>query len=321
MKKIVLYNPALSSLNMGDEIIFESAFRELQELFPESFFVQLSTHLPVSNIYMRNLKDADNKFVCGTNLLSAKMNARFRQWDITWLTMQGIGPAVLIGVGAWQYQRKPNFYTKILYKNVLSHELIHSVRDSYTEAKVREMGFDNVLNTGCPTMWKLTSEHCCDITQNKSRNVVCTLTDYMPDVENDSKMLNILYENYEKVYLWLQGYNDYSYLKSLPIKHNPILISPTLEAYDKILCANEDVDFVGTRLHAGIRALQKKRRSIIIGVDNRAMEKHKDFNLNVLERNKLDELEILINSKYKTSIRLPIDAINKWKSQFMVRRE
>ena len=47
---------------------------------------------------------------------------------------------------------------------------------------------------------------------------------------------------------------------------------------------SENIDYVGTRLHAGIRALQHKKRTIIIGIDNRAIEKAKDFNLTVIDR-------------------------------------
>ena len=52
-------------------------------------------------------------------------------------------------------------------------------------------------------------------------------------------------------------------------------MSPTLEAFDNLLESEIDLDYIGTRLHAGIRAIQKKRRSIIIGVDNRALEMQK----------------------------------------------
>ncbi|WP_059351964.1 hypothetical protein [Bacillus coahuilensis] len=110
-KKIVLYNPAISSLNMGDHIIFDGAYRQLEDLLNTSFIVEVSTHLPVSR-YLRHTKDFDYKFVCGSNLLRGKMNRLFRQWDINIFNANSVGPSVLVGTGWWQYGDEPNYYTK-----------------------------------------------------------------------------------------------------------------------------------------------------------------------------------------------------------------
>ena len=74
---------------------------------------------------------------------------------------------------------------------------------------------------------------------------------------------------------------------------------------------------MGTRLHGGIRALQKQVRCVILGVDNRAKEKEKDFRIKVIDRNEVEKLSELINSSFKTEIEIPIDEINRWKSQFI----
>ncbi|MCB7070217.1 polysaccharide pyruvyl transferase family protein [Caldibacillus sp. 210928-DFI.2.22] len=313
-KKVVLYNPAISSLNMGDHIIFDGAYRELEGLLNDSFIVEVSTHLPVSR-YLRHTKDFDYKFVCGSNLLRGKMNRLFRQWDINIFNAKNIGPCVLVGTGWWQYGDEPNYYTKKLYKSVLSSDYYHSVRDSYTEMQLKNMGFENVINTGCPTMWSLTKEHCSEIPSVKSKDVVCTITDYNKDLSSDKKMIEILCNHYENVYLWLQGTKDYDYYKELSVENKKIkLIPPNLKSYDAIL--EKNVDYIGTRLHAGIRALQKKKRAIIIAIDNRAIEKQKDFNLKCISREEIEKLSDLINSSFTTEINIPIDNIKRWKSQF-----
>jgi len=313
-KKVVLYNPSISSLNIGDHIIFDGANKQLEGLLSNAFVVEVSTHLPISR-YLRHTKDFDYKFVCGSNLLRGKMNRFFRQWDINIFNANNIGPCVLVGAGWWQYGDDPNYYTKKLYKKVLSSNIIHSVRDSYTEGQMRKMGFENVINTACPTMWSLTKEHCLEIPNSKSDEVVTTITDYNRDAINDKRMLEILCDNYKNVYLWLQGTMDYDYFKELKLNSEKIkLIPPNLESYDAIL--EKNIDFVGTRLHAGVRALQKKKRTIIIAIDNRAIEKEKDFNLKCLLRNENDLLSDLINSDFPTDINIPIENIEKWKSQF-----
>jgi hypothetical protein len=314
-KKIVLYNPAISSLNMGDHIIFDGAYKQLESLLDTSFIVEVSTHLPVSR-YLRHTKDFNYKFVCGSNLLRGKMNRLFRQWDINIFNADKVGPSVLVGTGWWQYGDEPNYYTKKLYKKVLSSDLIHSVRDSYTESQMRKMGFENVINTGCPTMWSLTKEHCQSIPDVKSEDVVCTITDYNKDVLRDKKMLEILCDNYQNVYLWIQGTKDYEYFKELGFNNSKIkLVPPNLKSYDAIL--EKNIDFVGTRLHAGIRALQKKKRTIIIAIDNRAIEKQKDFNLKCISRDEIEKLPALINSSFLTEIIIPNENIRKWKCQFL----
>lgn len=314
-KKIVLYNPAISSLNMGDHIIFDGAYRQLEDILNSAFIVEISTHLPVSG-YLRHTKDFDYKFVCGSNLLRGKMNRLFRQWDINIFNAENIGPCVLVGAGWWQYGDEPNYYTKKLYKKVLTSDLYHSVRDSYTEIQMKKMGFDNVINTGCPTMWDLTKEHCLGIPNDKSEDVVCTITDYNRDLIRDKKMLEILCNDYKNVYLWIQGTKDYEYFKELNYNNDKIqLVLPNLKSYDAIL--EKNIDYVGTRLHAGIRALQKGRRTIIIAIDNRAIEKEKDFNLKCISRDKIEELSNLINSSFSTEINIPIENIKRWKNQFL----
>lgn len=313
-RQIVLYNPAISSLNIGDHIIFDGVYNQLEELLNKAFVVDISTHLPVSS-YIKRTKDFDYKFVCGSNLIRGKMNKRFRQWDINIFNASYVGPCILVGVGWWQYGDEPNFYTKKLYKRVLSSNYNHSVRDSYTEMQFRKMGLDNVINTGCPTMWALTNEHCLGIPKGKSQDVVCTITDYNQDILLDKKMIEILCENYQNVFLWLQGVNDLNYYNRLNIENSKVkIVPPNLKAYDLIL--ERDVDFIGTRLHAGIRALQKKKRTIIIAIDNRALEKSKDFNLKILERENIDDLSNLIYSNFSTEVNIPIENIKKWKEQF-----
>ncbi len=313
--KIVLYNPAISSLNMGDHIIFDAIRAQLERLLTEAFIVEVSTHLPVSR-YLRRTRGFDYRFVCGSNLLRGRMNRLFRQWDVNILNAHYVGPCVLVGTGWWQYGDEPNYYTKRLYRKILSSDLIHSVRDAYTEMQLRKMGFANVLNTACPTMWDLTEEHCDQIPQSRAKDVVCTITDYNKDWVKDRYMIKTLCDEYDNVYLWLQGLGDYEYYQQLDLKSKQIhLIPPNLDKYDSIL--EKHVDYVGTRLHAGIRALQKKKRTTIIAIDNRAIEKQSDFNLNCLTRSEIERLPELINSDFPTNINIPIENIVRWKEQFL----
>lgn len=316
MKKIIRYNPAVTTFNMGDAIIFDSIEKQLSDVFLDAFNVDVSSHLPVSLLFSYLMKDADYKFVLGTNLLMGHLDKLFKQWDVNLFNAKMLGPAILIGVGWWQYNDKPDLYTKQIYKRILSHDVMHSVRDNYTKEMLKGMGFENVICTACPTMWSLTPEHCRDIPKTKADKVMTTLTDYSKDPEADIKMLELLKENYKEVYLWLQGIGDMDYLKELGYEDKVKLVPPSLKRYDDMLESGE-IDYVGSRLHGGIRALQKKVRTLILGVDNRAKEKAKDFNINVISRDEADKIPEMVNSEFSTDIKIPLDEINRWKSQFL----
>jgi polysaccharide pyruvyl transferase WcaK-like protein len=317
LKKITIFDTSVSSENIGDFIIMDSVNRELKELFKDDMIFYTLTHDIVSKSTYRLNKISDYSFIGGTNLLSSNMH-RYNQWKINLYDSLYLKNIILMGVGWWQYQNKPSFYTKYLLKSVLNDKILHSVRDSYSEKMLKNIGINNVINTGCMTMWTLTEEHCKDISKSKAENVVFTLTDYNKDLLKDQELIDILNKNYKNIYFWPQGSGDLDYIKSLKNNKKVIILGGNLSSYDELLNDTAmSLDFVGTRLHAGIRALQKKRRVIILGIDNRAEEKSKDFNLKVLNRNNIDNLEDWICSEFSTNIRLNIENINKWKSQFI----
>ena len=203
--------------------------------------------------------------------------------------------------------------TQQLLHTILSRDGYHSVRDSFSEQKLKSMGIPNVLNTGCPTMWKLTPERCAAIPAGKAAKVICTVTDYCRDKVNDKAMLDILLNSYEKVYLWLQGKDDLAYIRELGYQGKLNLVPSTLADYDTVL-EQSDLDYVGTRLHAGIRALSKGHRSLIISIDNRAECISSDTGLPVLRREDVCiALKERLNGNIETIITLPWENIAWWK--------
>ena len=165
-------------------------------------------------------------------------------------------------------------------------------------------------------MWGLTPEHCASIPRKKADSVICTLTDYCRDEINDKVMLDVLIENYENVYFWLQGKEDYHYICELGFEEKVKLVPSSLRDYDHIL-EIEDLDYVGTRLHAGIRALDKGHRSLIISIDNRAECISEDTGLPVIKREDVMLwLSDRINNDFETKITLPWENIRRFKKQF-----
>lgn len=287
----------------------------INEMFPTAMIFQTTTHEKISHPTYRIAKQSDFAFIGGTNLISSNMNS-YNQWKISIIDSLFLNDIILMGVGWWQYQKDANFYTRHLLKSVLNHKIMHSVRDSYTELMLKKAGFQNVINTSCPTMWRLDEKHCLDIPRLKAETVVTTLTDYNKDPANDLAFIHLLHKSYSKVYLWPQGSGDIEYMTQLNLSRICEILPPKLDAYNSILQHQDSIDFIGTRLHAGVRALQTKRRTIILGIDNRAYEKSKDFNITVCPRDDLTLLKKLINSNLETRINLPTKRIEQWKSQF-----
>jgi hypothetical protein len=167
-------------------------------------------------------------------------------------------------------------------------------------------------------MWQLTPEYCEGIPQTKAPEVVTTLTDYNRDPRNDRDMLLKLVDQYKTVHVWIQGYNDMTYLDSLEVPKRKVeIINPSLSAFDALL-SERRLDYIGTRLHAGIRALQHKRRTLIVAIDNRATEKSRDFGLPIAQRGDRGALHRFVTQSFPTQIRIPEPAIAEWKSQFSV---
>jgi len=312
--KIAVLDTSVTSLNLGDEIIMDASRKVLRELFPNAFFVTLPTHEFFLWESYRVLKDCDYVFVGGSNLLKSKM-LWHNQWKISPFDVFLRRDCILLGCGWWHYQSQADWYSRQLLKRILSRRYHHSVRDEYSRQQLLSAGVGNVINTACVTMWQLTDDHCALIPKRRAPRVVTTLTGYNANPAADRAVIDTLLQHYEEVVLWVQQPEDFAY--GVALSNGRLkLIAPNLNAFTTFLRDN-DVDYVGSRLHGGIRALQTGKRSLILAVDNRAVEISRDTNLPVALREDIGAINHWINTPYETSIRLPLQAIDDWKQQFL----
>lgn len=303
----ILLDPSISSANVGDQIIQEGVLRELDGL------LDVQSILPTQrrfNAVERNLANSSKlAIIGGTNLLSSNM-PWYQQWKIGPISARTLrNKVVLMGVGWWQYQEEPNAYTTWLLNRVLSRDHVHSVRDEYTMERLQKLGFD-VINTACPTMWHLTA---MTASPTRPKSCIVTLTDYNKDVEEDQWLLDELARYYENIVVWPQSVRDAAYAKQLSGAFT--LAESGLTAYDELLHST-DADYIGTRLHGGIRAFQSNHWGMIVAVDNRALEIGRDTMLPVHARGQRDQIAASIEARSSRSISVPIDAISAWKAQF-----
>ena len=318
LSSICLLDTSITSKNMGDHIIVDSIRRILEDNFPETIFINIATHDYLSPEAYKIIASCDISIVCGTNLLCGNLET-YKQWKIQSKDFLMLRNVVLMGVGWWQYQETISQYSSTFYNLCLSNSTIHSVRDQYTLEMLKKACPNKlVVNTACPTMWTLSKKHTEQINNAAKINASCcvtTITDYKADPERDVEMINHLFKCYDNVFVWIQGSGDLDYLKKLEprFEKNLQYISPTLSAYDYFLRDQKRVDFIGTRLHAGIRALQWGHPATIVEVDNRAQEISKDTGLPTWPRK--DDFAQLITkhrSNYYIKLRLPVNNMTTW---------
>lgn len=309
---ISVFDTSIAAYNLGNQIIMDAVINQLDSLYANEPIIRL----PVEDISTNARRYNNNSlytFVGGTNILNGDIR-HYRQWDLNFHNALMLKNCVLMGCGWFQYeQEKPTKYTQWILSRILSKDIFHSVRDEYTKLKLDSIGIKSI-NTGCPTLWNLDPNLSKINGKHKSESCIIAFTDYNQDKDRDLKLFEIVKSNYSNIYLFVQGTGDLQYIRTLGLEKEVKPIKPRLKDYDAFL--NAGFDFIGTRLHAGIRALQKGQRSIIIGIDNRALEMSKDFWLPVVKANQLYELDEMINNEYNIHLNLPLEDIARWKSQF-----
>lgn len=300
-----MIDTSFGTWNLGDEIIMQAVNDVIQEMFPDARVFRLPSHEALSRRSYYFLKKSDLCFIGGTNVLASK------GWRLRWRDSIFLRNAICFGVTWGGIRPTPSLSERVLLRRVLDGSQIHSVRDRYTQDLLDRIGLASV-STSCPTMWRLTPEHCASIPQTKSERVLFTLTAYRRDPVADREMIEMLKRNYRSVHFFPQMHGDYAYFKDLNIAGIG-LIGENLNAYDHFL-GNEEVDYVGSRLHGGVRALQFGKRVLVIGIDHRSAEIASDTDLPVLKRTQIKELDHWINGVTPTRIKLPTENIANWKA-------
>lgn len=323
MRKILLLDTSIGTSNLGDYIIMECVRKELAPILEDSFVYEMPTHLPAFSSFavwrnsttVRNYAGCDLKFAGGSNLLVKDLKTHYPQWNIHPFNSRPLRGVITVGVGAGAGE-ETNRYSTRLYQKVLNHDYYHSVRDERSKEYVESLGL-KAINTGCVTMWALTPEFCRSIPRKKASRAVFTLTGRNTKADPlDQSMVDILRRSYGTLYFWLQGDQDERYFRRLNNTEGIHIIPPKLEAYDRLL-QEDDLDYIGTRLHGGIYAMRHYKRAIIIAIDERAKEIDRAVHLNSLQKKEIpDRLEAMIQSDFATEIQMPLEEIRRWKAQF-----
>lgn len=322
MENILLLDTAFASFNKGDDIIMECTRKELASLLENNFELNLPTHITSFHWYQvyknstayRTYADCKWKFIGGSNVMVPNLLTHYAQWNLNIFNYQPFIGTIMVGVGAGAgAEQGSNWYTRYIYQHMLNRDYYHSARDERSKLYMESLGL-KAINTGCVTMWMLTPEHCAQIPTQKAEKVVFTITAGCFD-ERDQIMLDVLLRNYQEVYFWPQGHEDYDKFVKMNNSDKVHVLQASKEAYDNYL-TNNDTDYVGTRLHGGVYAMRHKRRAIIIAIDERARAINEKNHLNCIEKDNIQQLDGMVNSEFATNIVMPFEEIQRWKKQF-----
>ena len=313
VNRITILNTAISTDNIGDEIIMYYVRKRIFQFLQGYECREIATHTYPTDEEIEYMKSSKYVLVCGTNILSPRMEL-YSGWKFD-DRMIALDNVILIGVGWWGYQHT-SIYSKFVYSHILAKNVLQSVRDSQALKNLKDIGIENVLNTNCLTTWGL--EESKLIPSCKSSNVIFTLTSVYQQKDYDKSIIESVCRNYKMVYFWPQGASDLEYFNEIcgTYKDRIQVVDETLEAYNRVL-NQDDLDYIGSRLHGGVHALHHGKRSIIIIVDNRAREIGKDLHLPVIEINDIQQkLDTMINSEWNTNIVVNTENIDRWIQSF-----
>lgn len=304
-----ILDTSMESNNDGDSIIVEAILSKFPELESARRF---PTHRRLTQSEENHAAQCDLLLVTGTNILTSNM-IRDRQWQLGFREIKAFkGRIVLLGVGWRQYQSRPKFVTKRILNNLLSSRIEVASRDQYTHEMLQSIGIRSI-NTGCPTTWRLPTQlpRLGDVDE-----CVFTLTDYNPNRNMDTRLLERLGTLYRKINIWPQGDGDLAYIRKIQLPANVHVLE---RGVDSLNVALEGRDYVGTRLHAGVRAAQRGSAALVIAVDNRGIEIGRDIGFPVVARDgglRPFDSAYSYYSDNEPTITIPFQSIDQWSMRF-----
>ncbi|MEP3629071.1 MAG: polysaccharide pyruvyl transferase family protein [Hyphomicrobiales bacterium] len=319
--ELTVFDTAIGSQNLGDQIIMKAAYGELRRLFPQAHLWSLPTHDHFGPAGRKRLRHSLFSIACGTNLIHQEMPKR-GHWRLPKRFPIPVGyyhpkRLALMAVGS-NAEDLSSSAASFLKKSLWSAVPVSS-RDKKT-ADILSKGNLSAAHTTCVTMWDLPKDHAEQLPKHKAEAAVVCLTGTRKApherVAFDIQLLEKVRSSYKKCYYWPQGQVDMEYFLSLDQSGFEVL-PHSLEAYENLLTSQPSLDYIGARLHGGILAMMHGCRPLIVKVDNRAADIGDSVNLPVIGIEDLDSIDTMINQPRETRVSVPYDAIEMWRSNLI----
>ncbi len=154
-RAIAFINPRLTTTNVGDLFIEDSAKRLLD--FDPAESIDVDPRKPLTPLQIEQINRTDAAVIVGTNLWYRSLR-RSGRWCFTAAQLKQIRvPIIPLGVGTTRHAGEDNgFDADTLEQLRIIHDRceLASVRDRRTAEALTEAGIGNVVLTGCPTLYR-----------------------------------------------------------------------------------------------------------------------------------------------------------------------
>lgn len=266
--------PWIATSNDGDLVIRNDLITRLAQ--SRVFLSEtLPTQIPLTRAQCKRLKPVQHVLVGGTNLLSTYGRGD-NQWPLPRYAMRPLGgKLILMGVGWRRPELEPKGFPRSRVVGLLNPSCVHSVRDRSAATALEAAGMQYLV-TGCPSLLRIPDK----LGAFSTTEAVVTITDYFPDARRDRSIVRWARERFPCVRLQPQGSGDVAYAKAELGFTDKDILSKGVVHFQRYLEAFRPV-YVGTRLHGGIVALQMGLPTVIVGIDNRAVDMGQEFDLPV----------------------------------------
>ncbi len=308
-----LADTSIGSLNLGDQIIMEAVRYEAARALPTRRLLTVPTHVAMDQRSRELARRLPVIVVGGTNLLGGTRFGR-RLWKLPMRPGPLRRKFVLLGSGLIAPIERQA--ARVLRHQVpfLSRDGMHAVRDVSTAKALEKLGFNNVVVSGCPTTWHL-SRTWKEAPRNESgirvpRASELVFTISPADTPETRGAIARAIQVYRHAYLWPQGVHDH--LPSECAAANVSVLPPTLKAFREVL--QRDVDYLGSRLHGGIYALQHKKRALILAVDHRAIGMGEVSGLPVSPARSFEALERFLQGEMRAKFNVRDEEQRRWRA-------
>lgn len=154
-KSLAFINPRLTTTNVGDLFIEDSAKRLLK--FDPAASIDIDPRRPLTRFEIEQINRTEAAVIVGTNLWYRAL-PRPGRWCLTAEQLKQIRvPIIPLGMGTTRHAGEDNgFEAETLEQLRIIHDrcALASVRDQRTAEALAEAGIKNVVLTGCPTLYR-----------------------------------------------------------------------------------------------------------------------------------------------------------------------
>ena len=262
-RTLAFINPRLTTTNVGDLFIEDSAKRILRYDHDTSF--DIDPRRPISPADLQRINRADAAVILGTNLWYRKLS-RPGRWMLRLDDLKRLRvPIIPLGLGTTRHPGEDNGFepeTREQLRVIHGSCALASARDPRTADALAEAGIRNVAITGCPTLFRSLQPTWQLRRLTDTRQVVLTVR--KGQKQNVHALLRLLRRRgLEPVIAAQQQDDGFLAARSWFLRHTvPTVLRPELAPYLRLI--DTSCGAIGWRLHGNMLHLAHGNPALLV---------------------------------------------------------